>query len=305
MNFEVEHASFGYRKEPDILKDIHFQIGKGEILSILGSNGVGKTTLLKCTLGFLPWRSGQTLIDGKPWSEWKNQEIWKRIGYVPQAKRSAFSYTTEEMVLLGRNAHLGLLSQPTKKDYDHAKECLEMVGMSRLIGKLCNEISGGELQMVLIARALATDPELLILDEPESNLDFKNQLIVIHTIRDLCKERGISSIVNTHYPEHALAISHKAMILNRDGTNAFGPANEIINEERLAKAFDVDVRIRSFMVVDNTHTCVLPIDIVRKSTCDGGNGTIRLAEKKDEKEPYRAERKLIAAAKHAAGKGVV
>ena len=305
MNFEVKNASFGYRKEPDILKDIHFQIGKGEILSILGSNGVGKTTLLKCTLGFLPWRSGQTLIDGKPWGEWKNQEIWKRIGYVPQAKRSAFSYTAEEMVLLGRNAHLGLLSQPSKKDYEHAKDCLEMVGMSRLIGKLCNEISGGELQMVLIARALATDPELLILDEPESNLDFKNQLIVIHTIRDLCKERGISSIVNTHYPEHALAISNKAMILNRDGTNAFGPADEIINEERLAKAFDVDVRIRSFKVAEHLHTCVLPIDIVRKSTRETGDGEIRIAPDDEEQESYRAGRKMRATAKHTVGKGVV
>ena len=276
MNFEVVHASFGYKKEPDILKDIHFQIGKGEILSILGSNGVGKTTLLKCTLGFLPWRSGETRIDGKKWSEWKNQDIWKRIGYVPQAKRAAFSYTTEEMVLLGRNAHLGILSQPSKKDEEHAKECLEMVGMSRLIGKLCNEISGGELQMVLIARALATDPELLILDEPESNLDFKNQLIVIHTIRDLCKERGISSIVNTHYPEHALAISHKALILNRDGTNAFGPASDIINEERLGKAFDVDVRIRSFHVAEQKHTCVLPIDILRSDRKASGERELRI-----------------------------
>ena len=304
MNFQVEHASFGYKKEPDILKDIHFQIGKGEILSILGSNGVGKTTLLKCTLGFLPWRSGQTLIDGKPWHEWKNQEIWKRIGYVPQAKRSAFSYTTEEMVLLGRNAHLGLLSQPTKKDMDHAKSCLEMVGMSRLIGKLCNEISGGELQMVLIARALATDPELLILDEPESNLDFKNQLIVIHTIRDLCRERGISSIVNTHYPEHALAISHKALILNRDGTNAFGEASEIINEERLGKAFDVDVRIRSFQVERNMHTCVLPIDVVRKSTREHSDEKIHLDVDEEDKESYRWSARTSESVRHVAGKGV-
>lgn len=262
MIFEVKEASFGYKKGPDILKNLSLSVNDGEILSILGSNGVGKTTLLKCTLGFLPWRTGCTYIDGKPWHEWKNQEIWKKIGYVPQAKRSAFSYTTEEMVLLGRNAHLGILAQPTKKDYRFAQECLDMVGMSRLRGKLCNEISGGELQMVLIARALATDPELLILDEPESNLDFKNQLIVINTIHRLCRERGISSIVNTHYPEHALAISDKALVLNRDGSNVFGKADEVITEENLCKAFDVDVRIRDFMIEDKRHVCVLPVDVL-------------------------------------------
>ena len=275
MIFEVKEASFGYKKSPDILKDLAFTVNEGEILSILGSNGVGKTTLLKCTLGFLPWRTGCTYINGKPWHEWKNQEIWKKIGYVPQAKRSAFSYTTEEMVLLGRNAHLGILAQPTKKDYMFAEECLEMVGMSRLRGKLCNEISGGELQMVLIARALATDPELLILDEPESNLDFKNQLIVIDTIHKLCRERGISSIVNTHYPEHALAISDKALILNRDGSNAFGNAEEVISEENLCKAFDVDVRIRDFQLEEKKHVCVLPIGVLSE---DHGEMHMRVVE---------------------------
>lgn len=262
MRFEVRGASFGYKGGKNILNNISFDLNKGEILSILGSNGVGKTTLVKCTLGFLPWRKGATYIDGIEWSKWKNQDIWKKIGYVPQAKRSAFSYTTEEMVLLGRNAHLGLLSQPSKEDMYLAESCLEKVGMSRLKGKLCNEISGGELQMVLIARALATNPELLILDEPESNLDFKNQLIVVNTIKDICDNEGISSIINTHYPEHAIAISDKALVLNRDGSNHFGTAKEVITEKNLRKAFDVDVRIRSFEIDGNVHTCVLPIGIL-------------------------------------------
>ncbi len=266
MIFEVKNATFGYKGGKTILNDISFNLEQGEILSILGSNGVGKTTLLKCTLGFLSWKTGATYIDNKNWNQWKNQEIWKRIGYVPQAKRSAFSYKAEEMVLLGRNAHLGLLAQPSKEDMKLAEKCLEMVGMERLKGKLCNEISGGELQMVLIARALATNPELLILDEPESNLDFKNQLIVINTIKNICDNEGISSIINTHYPEHAIAISNKALILNRDGTSHFGAAEEIINEQNLKKAFDVDVRIRSFEIDGNIHTCVLPIGMVTETS---------------------------------------
>ena len=262
MTFEVRNASFGYKGGKNILSNISLCVEKGEILSILGSNGVGKTTLLRCTLGFQPWRKGATFIDGIEWSKWKNQDIWKKIGYVPQAKRSAFSYTAEEMVLLGRNAHLGLLAQPSKEDMILAEKCLEMVGMERLKGKLCNEISGGELQMVLIARALATDTEMLILDEPESNLDFKNQLIVINTIKDICDREGISSVINTHYPEHAIAISKKALILNRDGSNVFGKAKTVISEKNLRKAFDVDVRIRSFEAEGEMHTCVLPIGIL-------------------------------------------
>ncbi len=262
MTFEVRDASFGYKGGKNILNNISFNLDRGEILSILGSNGVGKTTLVKCMLGFLPWKKGATYIDGIQWSQWKNQDIWKKIGYVPQAKRSAFSYTAEEMVLLGRNAHLGLLSQPSKEDMFLAECCLEKVGMSRLRGKLCNEISGGELQMVLIARALATNPELLILDEPESNLDFKNQLIVINTIKDICDNEGISSIINTHYPEHAIAISDKALVLNRDGSNHFGKASEVITEKNMRKTFDVDVRIRSFEIDGKIHTCVLPIGIL-------------------------------------------
>lgn len=261
MRFEVCGGVFGYSRGKELLHDINFQLDKGEIMSILGSNGVGKTTLLKCTLGFLHWKKGYTAIDGKNIREWKHRDIWQKIGYVPQAKLSAFSYTVDEMILLGRNAHLGLLEQPGEEDARIAAECLELIGMSRLKGKLCSRISGGELQMVLIARALATKPELLILDEPESNLDFKNQITVINTIRDLCREKGISSIVNTHYPEHALAISDKALILNRNGESLFGKADEVINEKQLRRAFDVDVKIRQFQVYNEKYTCVMPVGL--------------------------------------------
>ena len=266
MIFEVRNASFGYKKQKNILNNIGFNVEQGEILSILGSNGVGKTTLLKCTRGFNRWKSGATYIDDKKWQDWKIKDIWKRIGYVPQAKKSSFSYTTEEMVLLGRNAHLGLLSQPGKEDKKKAEECLEMIGVEHLRGKLCNEISGGELQMVLVARALATDPELLILDEPESNLDFKNQIIVLDTIKSLCRDRHISSIFNTHYPEHAISVSDKALILYRDGTSSFGDAKSTIIEQKLRRAFDVDVRIRSLDIEGTEYTSVLPIGVINKDS---------------------------------------
>ena len=115
--------------------------------------------------------------------------------------------------------------------------------------------------MVLMARALATEPKLLVLDEPESGLDFRNQLVVLDTIRSLSKDKGISAIVNTHYPEHALAISNKALILEHGGTHVLGNAMDVINETELKKAFDVDVRIRSFDFEKVRYTAVMPISI--------------------------------------------
>ena len=261
MNFKVENGCFGYTGGKKVLSDINFEVNQKEILSILGSNGVGKTTLLKCTLGLLNWNSGRTLIDGKNRKDMKQSDVWSLIGYVPQAKLSAFAYTTEEMVLLGRNSRLGVLEQPGKEDRAIADQCMKRIGIEYLRGKLCSQISGGELQMVLIARALAAEPKLLILDEPESNLDFRNQLIVLETIKDLRDEEGISSIVNTHYPEHAITISDKALILNRDGSSVFGAAKDTIEEPHLEKAFGVNVKIKDFYLSEKKSTCVLPVSI--------------------------------------------
>lgn len=261
MDFRVTDGCFGYADGRHILNNINFDVQQKEILSILGSNGVGKTTLLKCTLGLLKWYSGATSIDGKNVQAMKHAELWKNIGYVPQAKLSAFAYTIDEMVLLGRNSHLGMLQQPGKKDKEIAEKCIDRIGIGYLKGKLCSKISGGELQMVLIARALASQPKLMILDEPESNLDFKNQLIVLETIKSLRDEEGISSIVNTHYPEHAISISDKALILNRDGSSVFGPADRSIVEPTLEKAFGVNVKIKDFYHSEKKYTCVLPLFI--------------------------------------------
>lgn len=260
MTFAVEHGSFAYPKR-EILTDISFTVESGEVLAVLGSNGVGKTTLLRCMMGLLPWKSGRTVIDGKPLESYPYRELWSRISYVPQAKGAAFSYSAREMVLLGRSAHLGTLQQPGKRDMGIADQAMEEIGISHLAGKGCNQMSGGELQMVLIARALAAEPQLLILDEPESNLDFKNQLIILETIWKLARERGISAIVNTHYPAHALKLSDKALLLNREGPNWYGPTAQVISEENMRCSFGVNVSIHDFEVGDVCYHTVVPLSI--------------------------------------------
>ncbi|MDY3052759.1 MAG: ABC transporter ATP-binding protein [Ndongobacter sp.] len=262
MRVDVQNASFSYKKgaaEPYLLQDIRFTLEQGEILTVLGSNGAGKTTLIKCVLGLLPWTKGETLLDGRPIREWAHRELWQKIAYVPQARLAAFSYLVEDMVLLGRNAHLRLFEQPNDKDRAIAEQAMKEIGIERLRGRACNELSGGELQMVLIARALCGEPDLLVLDEPESNLDFRNQLIVLETVERLCKERHLSAIINTHYPEHALQLSDKTVLVGNKGRHFFGRTEEMLSEALLREIFQVDVCVQRWNCRGREKTCVIPL----------------------------------------------
>jgi iron complex transport system ATP-binding protein len=257
MNFSVKNGCFGYKENDNVLDDINFSVDEAEVLSILGANGVGKTTLIKCMLGLLKWKCGETDIDERNVTTMKQKEFWSKVGYVPQAKINTFVYTVEEMVVLGRSPRLGDWEQPRKQDYEIACDCLETLGILHLKDKLCNEISGGEYQLVLIARALASEPKLLVLDEPESNLDFKNQLIVCDAIVKLRKERHISAIINTHFPEHALTLSQKTLLLLNDGSTIYGKTDVIVNEENLSRAFNMTVYVRDVDLPEGAHTCVI------------------------------------------------
>ena len=258
MKFEVKSGKFGYGKEP-VIQDISFDVEDGQVLAILGSNGVGKTTLLKCMMGLLNWHEGHTEIDGIPMREMSSRELWKKIAYVPQSKGTALSYRALDMVLMGCSASLGLFEQPTEQEIETARKAMEEVGILHLQEKQCSRMSGGELQMVLIARALASKPKLLVLDEPESNLDFKNQLMILETVTRLARKQGIASIVNTHYPAHALKIADKALILYRDRNHSYGPAEKTITEGNMARAFSVDVKIGDFYYDDQCYKSVIPI----------------------------------------------
>ena len=182
MSIEVIAGTFAYHDWTPVLTDVSFSVQKGEIAAILGPNGAGKTTLLKCMLGFLEWKRGETRIDGRNIRTFHSRELWQKIAYVPQAREPVFSYRTEDMVVLGRSPYLGNFASPGKKDWEIVDTAMEMAGITRLKGKNCGQISGGELQLVLIARALAAQPEILVLDEPESGLDFRNQVVVLDLI---------------------------------------------------------------------------------------------------------------------------
>ncbi len=221
-----------------MLENISLDISAGETVAVLGPNGAGKTTLLRCMLTLLPWKSGRTTLDGQNVRTLPQRELWRRAAYVPQSRRAGLGCTVEEMVLLGRAGFVRPFAQPGKHDRDKAREALERLDLLPLAGRSCGELSGGEYQLVLIARALAGEPELLVLDEPESNLDFRNQLRVMETLSALARS-GMAVLYNTHYPAHGLRYADKVLLLEKGGRSAFGPAESILTGEALSRAFAV------------------------------------------------------------------
>ena len=263
VKLSVENGGFAYRKQgPAIFEDIHFSVDSGEILAILGPNGAGKTTLLRCITGMLKWSRGQSLLDGVPIRQMRPGELWSKMAYVPQARGAATAYTAFETVLLGRSSRMGAFAAPGKADVEKAEQVMDLLGITRLAEKKCSAMSGGELQMVLIARALASEPKVLILDEPESNLDFKNQLVVLDTMSKLAGE-GMTCVFNTHYPAHALQRSGKALLLSKGGEYVFGNTATVVTEEAIGKAFGVEAVIGTVETPTSILQNVIPLQIAR------------------------------------------
>ena len=268
MILSVERGSFGYPKGELILKDVNFSVSPGEILSILGPNGAGKTTLLRCVMGMLRWKAGKSCLDGEDIRTMPANKLWRHMAYVPQARGASGAFTAFEAVLLGRTGGLHVFSAPKREDAEQAKAVMERLGILHLAEKKCSAISGGELQMVLIARALAAQPQVLILDEPESNLDFRNQLIVLDTMTRLAQE-GMTCVFNTHYPAHALQRSHKALLLSKGGEYVFGDTSRVVTEENIHRAFGVRAVIGEVETREKILPSVVPVSVADAPECAG------------------------------------
>ncbi len=265
MILQVKDGNYFYKKnrrqsETKFLynNDINFELHPGEILSVLGPNGAGKTTMLKCMMGLLKWEKGETLLDGKPVSEMSNKELWKTIGYVPQASRMTFSYSILDLVTMGRAVYIGAFNQPSKEDKRLAIEALELVGIAHLAEKPCTEVSGGELQLALIARTLVADPKILVLDEPESHLDIHKQKIILQTIKKLVKERDLACVINTHYANHAFYFGDKVLMVAKDQPVITGPVSEIMTEQNILDYFHIEVKRLRHEIDGQVYETMIP-----------------------------------------------
>lgn len=219
-------------------------LAAGEVLALLGPNGSGKTTLLKTLLGLIPPLGGSVHVDGRDFAALTSSERARLIAYVPQAHSPSFAFPVETVVLMGRTAHGGMFSAPTAHDREVTHQALERFGIGHLAQRPYTMISGGERQLVLLARALAQEPRFIVLDEPTASLDFGNQGKVLAEMRALAVS-GHGVLFTTHDPNHALRAADRAYLL-RDGTKlAEGPADEVLTAETLAALYNARVDIVS------------------------------------------------------------
>lgn len=241
MKIEFQNVCCGYPKA-DILQNLNLVFETGRFYCILGSNGIGKTTLFKTLMGFLPTKKGSVYISEKDIATMSNKEIARYISYVPQAKNYSYQYSVLDIVLMGRSLHVKSFGVPSKRDQEVALDALKKLDILCLKDKMYSELSGGEQQIVLIARALAQESQFIIMDEPASNLDFENQKKVLDVLAVLA-EKHIGVIMSSHSPDHAFYCNAKAILIFRDKTVLEGMCADVITEENLLRVYGVDVKV--------------------------------------------------------------
>lgn len=245
MKLELRNVFCGYKKGKSVLENVNFSVNTGEICVLLGPNGVGKTTLFKTILKLLPILSGEICIDGQDISKWSYSRLAESMAYVSQYHIPPFPYDVKDVVLLGRVNSTGYLGQPKKLDYEIADAAMEDMGILHLRDKPYTDISGGERQLVMVARALAQEPDFLIMDEPTANLDYGNMVKVINKIRSL-KKKGLGVILTSHMPDQAFMCESNVVLLQRHKPLLFGPARDIVTEKNLHDAYNVDIQVVEF-----------------------------------------------------------
>jgi iron complex transport system ATP-binding protein len=239
VKIEGRNLSIGY---PDRIvgHGLDVSLATGEVLALLGPNGGGKTTLLKTMLGLLKPKAGDVWLDERPLADYSIQERARVVAYVPQVHIGTFAFSVESVVLMGRTAHGNLFSRPNRRDRAVARGALERFGIAALAERPYTMISGGERQLVLLARALAQEPQFIVLDEPTASLDFGNQGKVMGEIRALARS-GHGVLFTTHDPNHALRVADRAYLL-REGTRiADGPVASVLSLDQLEALYHASV----------------------------------------------------------------
>lgn len=224
---------------PPVLDGIDLQLNAGQILCLLGPNGTGKTTLLRCLIGALKTERGEVRIDGQAYTA--TREMARKMAYVPQAAGDS-GLSLLDTVLMGRTPHLPPLALPGRHDTHIAHAALARVGIPHLATRPFNRVSGGERQLALIARALAQQPRLFMMDEPTASLDLGNQARVLRTIRDLAAD-GMTVLMTTHQPEHALLLNAQVVAISAGRLAAAGPAQEVLQAHTLAALYGTAVDV--------------------------------------------------------------
>jgi iron complex transport system ATP-binding protein len=250
---EVENVACGYG-EKEIVRGVSLVLEAGDILCLLGANGCGKTTLFKAILGLLPIRHGCVRFKKENLAGWPRRKLAHVFAYVPQAHTPPFTFTVLEVVMMGRSSHLQRFFSPGPADREIAEEALHCLSIAHLAKARYTEVSGGERQLVLIARALAQQAQILVMDEPASNLDFGNRIRVLSHIRKLAAG-GRALLITTHSPNHVFECATRVAIMKDGRLMAQGSPQQILTKDFLEKVYGVPLQI---IDVDGKHKACIP-----------------------------------------------
>lgn len=251
MTLAARALDFGFRGHV-VGRALDCALGAGEVVCLLGPNGSGKSTLMRTLLGLQPRLAGEVSLDGRDLRRWSLADRARRLAYVPQAADSHFDFSLLETVEMGRSAHRGVFERPGTRDREAALAALDRLGIAPLAGRSIHAVSGGERQLALIARALATEAGYLVMDEPTANLDYGNQSRVLDEIGRL-RAAGIGVLVSTHHPEHAFRIADRVLLLSGGRLAAEGPTRETLSAAALSALYARPIEVATVRLADGTE----------------------------------------------------
>ncbi len=238
-----DNVCFGYRPGlPPAVQDVSLGVGHGSITAILGPNGAGKSTLLFLALAWLQPSRGVIFLDGAPLGQYSRRDMGRMMGLVPQKEHIPFEYSVLEYVLLGRLPYLGPLEQPGDVDYEVSLAAIDQVGLSRLAHRSVFKLSGGERQLALIARSLAQQPRLLLLDEPTSHLDLHNKSLMVALLQRL-QAQGVTILMTTHEPDLASVLASTVVLMHEGRVLFSGSPDEALTKDRLSRLYRLPIEV--------------------------------------------------------------
>jgi iron complex transport system ATP-binding protein len=236
---EVENIRLAYGRNT-VISDMSFQVAQGEMLGLIGPNGSGKSTIIKALSHVLVPHSGRIILDGKEISGIRRQELARLVGVVPQTPILPSSFTAFEIVLMGRNPHLGLLRYESENDMTITWQAMAKTGTQSLAERRIGELSGGEIQRIVIARVLAQQPETILLDEPTANLDISHQLEILDLIKNLCRESHLTVVITLHDLNLAAQFCDRLILIHNGLVHARGTPEEVINSANIKDVYGTE-----------------------------------------------------------------